>query len=297
MLVIGLAAANPGAEATAAEAPLVATVGVPPEFVAFDEGQGRAVAARLACTPKHWRQIAPSVHSLAVQHADQFATLDEEQQLAALVGCAQLIDAKRKAWAATPVLAPGRTVIGLLDPAQGLGPREVIAIANAYGCDFTIFKKELADETLDSVAKQFLSAVTAAIAARDRGLIEPVLIGPEARLLSVADEAGLSLAGVRIESTPHSHASAACGVELVRRAEAEALMKGSLHTDELMRAVVARDSGLRTARRVSHVFVMIVPTYERLLLVTLTPLMPSPASTTSTGMMSASIQASSLRQR
>ena len=165
MLVIGLAAVNPGAEAAAAEAPLVATVGVPPEFVAFDEGQGRAVAARLACTPKHWRQIAPSVHSLAVQHADQFATLDEEQQLAALVGCAQLIDAKRKAWAATPVLAPGRTVIGLLDPAQGLGPREVIAIANAYGCDFTIFKKELADETLDSVAKQFLTGVTAAIAA------------------------------------------------------------------------------------------------------------------------------------
>ena len=77
MLVIGLAAVNPGAEAAAAEAPLVATVGVPPEFVAFDEGQGRAVAARLACTPKHWRQIAPSVHSLAVQHADQFATLDE----------------------------------------------------------------------------------------------------------------------------------------------------------------------------------------------------------------------------
>ena len=111
-------------------------------------------------------------------------------------------------------------------------------------------------------------SLTAAIAARDRGLIEPVLIGPEARLRSVADEAGLSIAGLRIESTPHSHASAACGVELVRRAEAEALMKGSLHTDELMRAVVARDSGLRTARRVSHVFVMIVPSYERLLLVT-----------------------------
>lgn len=113
-----------------------------------------------------------------------------------------------------------------------------------------------------------LPSLSAAVVARDRGLIEPVLIGPEAKIRSVADEAGIDLGGLRIESTPHSHASAACGVDLVHRAEVEAIMKGSLHTDELMRAIVARDTGLRTERRISHVFVMIVPSYERLLLVT-----------------------------
>lgn len=108
----------------------------------------------------------------------------------------------------------------------------------------------------------------AALAARDRGLIDPVLVGPEARIRGVATESGLDLAGLRIVSTPHSNASAEQAVELVRRAEAGAIMKGSLHTDELMAAIVARDSGLRTGRRISHVFVMAVPTYERLLLVT-----------------------------
>lgn len=111
-------------------------------------------------------------------------------------------------------------------------------------------------------------SLSAALAARDRGLIEPVLIGPEAKIRSVAEEAQLDLAGLRIESTPYSHASAARGVDLVHRAEVEAIMKGSLHTDELMGAIVARDTGLRTARRISHVFVMLVPSYERLLLVT-----------------------------
>jgi phosphate acetyltransferase len=108
----------------------------------------------------------------------------------------------------------------------------------------------------------------AAMEAGCRGLIEPVLVGPEARIRQVASEAGLDLRGVALESTPHSHASAERAVELVHRAEVEALMKGSLHTDELMGAVVARETGLRTARRISHVFVMAVPSYDRLLLVT-----------------------------
>ncbi len=112
------------------------------------------------------------------------------------------------------------------------------------------------------------SSLAAVLAARDRGLIDPVLIGPEERIRGVAEAEGLDLAGLRLEPTPHSHASAELGVQLVRTAEVEALMKGSLHTDELMAAVVHRDSGLRTARRISHVFVMIVPSYERLLLVT-----------------------------
>ncbi len=111
-------------------------------------------------------------------------------------------------------------------------------------------------------------SLTAALTAADRGLIEPILIGPENKLRSIAEEAGLDLSAVRTIATPHSHASAARAVELVRAAEADAVMKGSLHTDELMAAIVARDTGLRTARRISHVFVMLVPAYDRPLLVT-----------------------------
>lgn len=111
-------------------------------------------------------------------------------------------------------------------------------------------------------------SLAAAVAARDRGLIVPVLVGPAERIGRVAADAGLDLEGVRIEQAAHSHAAAARAVELVRRAEAEAIMKGSLHTDELLAEVVRRDTGLRTARRISHVFVMQVPGHDRLLLVT-----------------------------
>ena len=160
----GTAAVN-GATEPESVAPPGGTIGVPPEFVAFDEGVGREVAAKLGCTAKHWRQIAPAVHHLAVQHAEPLEALAAEERLAALVGFAGLIDAKRKACGCRPVLAPDRTVIGLLDPAQGLGPREVIAIADAYDCDSTIYKKESADQTLESVAGEFLTATTAALAA------------------------------------------------------------------------------------------------------------------------------------
>ncbi len=112
------------------------------------------------------------------------------------------------------------------------------------------------------------SSLTAVVAARDRGLIEPILVGPPAKIEAAAAEAGAGIGGLRIEPAPHSHAAAALAVDLVRRAEAEAIMKGSLHTKELMAEVVKRDAGLRTARRISHVFVMLVPAYDRPLLVT-----------------------------
>jgi phosphotransacetylase len=111
-------------------------------------------------------------------------------------------------------------------------------------------------------------SLEAALVARDRGLIDPILIGPREKILAAAAAGGLDLAGVNIDSVPHSHAAAARAVELVRRAEAHAIMKGSLHTDELMGEVVKAESGLRTARRISHVFVMQVPALDRLLLVT-----------------------------
>jgi phosphate acetyltransferase len=101
-----------------------------------------------------------------------------------------------------------------------------------------------------------------------RGLIDPVLVGPEDKIRSVAEAEGIDLGPYRILSTAHSQESAARAVELARAGEVDALMKGSLHTDELMGAVVPSATGLRTSRRISHVFVMDVPTYPRTLLVT-----------------------------
>jgi phosphate acetyltransferase len=111
-------------------------------------------------------------------------------------------------------------------------------------------------------------AIQAAIEARDEGLIVPVLVGPERRIREAADKAGLSIAGLRFEPTEHSHAAAARAVELAAKGEVDALMKGSLHTDELLAAVVAAQSGLRTERRISHVYALDVPAYTKPLIIT-----------------------------
>jgi len=100
------------------------------------------------------------------------------------------------------------------------------------------------------------------------GLIVPVLVGPQAKIRAAAQAAGADVSGLRIVDTEHSHAAAEAAVALARAGEVQALMKGSLHTDELMAAVVAGATGLRTARRISHVFVMDVPAYPRMLLIT-----------------------------
>jgi phosphotransacetylase len=99
-------------------------------------------------------------------------------------------------------------------------------------------------------------------------LIAPILIGPEARIRAAALEAGRDIAGYRLIPAQHSHEAAALAVDLVRRGEAGLLMKGSLHTDELMGAVVSGATGLRTARRISHAYVMDVPGYPRPLIIT-----------------------------
>ena len=133
----------------------------------------------------------------------------------------------------------------LLEACQGLAP---LPTAVVHPCD---------DVSID-----------AAIGAARLGLIEPILVGPRARIEAVAKARGIDAAGLSLVDTPHSHASAERAVELVREGRAEALMKGSLHTDELMAAVVRRDTGLRTARRISHCFVMDVPRYEHTLIIT-----------------------------
>jgi phosphate acetyltransferase len=112
------------------------------------------------------------------------------------------------------------------------------------------------------------SSLRGAVDAARLGLIAPILVGPRTRIEGIASEFAIDIGSATIVDAPYSEASASKAVELVRAGKAEALMKGSLHTDELMAAIVARDTGLRTSRRISHCFVMDVPTYAETLIVT-----------------------------
>ncbi len=112
------------------------------------------------------------------------------------------------------------------------------------------------------------SSIEGAVQAAKLGLIAPILVGPRAKIEAAAKAADVDISAFELVDAPHSHGAAEAGVRLVREGKAEALMKGSLHTDELMAAVVKRETGLRTARRVSHCFVMDVPSYEHALIVT-----------------------------
>jgi phosphate acetyltransferase len=107
-----------------------------------------------------------------------------------------------------------------------------------------------------------------AVEAAKANLIVPVLVGPKAKILAVARAEDVDLTPYRIVDVPHSHAAANFGVAMAREGTVAALMKGSLHTDELMAEIVAAETGLRTHRRISHVFIMDVPTYPRMLLIT-----------------------------
>ena len=133
----------------------------------------------------------------------------------------------------------------LLARCQGLEP---IRTAVAHPCD--------------------ASSLAAAVDAAAKRLIIPILVGPVSRIREIADKAQIDLGTIEIVDARHSHAAAAVAVQLVREGKAELLMKGSLHTDELLGAVVARETGLRTARRLSHAFIMDVPTYHKVLIVT-----------------------------
>jgi phosphate acetyltransferase len=112
------------------------------------------------------------------------------------------------------------------------------------------------------------SSLRGAIEAKNAGLITPILIGPKERVIEIARTLDLNLDGIELVDVPHSHAAAAKAVEIVRAGKAEMLMKGNLHSDELLGAVTSRETGLRTGRRISHVFVMDVPTHSQTLFVT-----------------------------
>jgi phosphate acetyltransferase len=133
----------------------------------------------------------------------------------------------------------------LLAAAQGLPP---VTTAVAHPCDRV--------------------SIEGAVEAARLHLISPILVGPPSRLRNAAAEADLDVSDFPIVPSEHSHDSAEKAVELVRRGNAEALMKGSLHTDELMGAVVARETGIRTARRISHCFVMDIPGHKGPLIIT-----------------------------
>ncbi|MBY4678825.1 bifunctional enoyl-CoA hydratase/phosphate acetyltransferase [Marinobacterium arenosum] len=112
------------------------------------------------------------------------------------------------------------------------------------------------------------NSLVGAVEAAEKNLIEPILIGPEHRIRCAAEEEGLDISRYEIINTPHSHESAARACDLARRAEVEALMKGGLATSELLSAVVDKHHGIRTERRLSHVFVFDIPTYHKPLVIT-----------------------------
>jgi len=112
------------------------------------------------------------------------------------------------------------------------------------------------------------SALEGAIDAAQAGLITPLLVGPRKEIEDTANSAGIDLAGFEIVDAANSVDAAKQAVALIREGRAEVLMKGSLHTDELMSAIVSREGGMRTGRRISHVFIMDVPTYHKVIIVT-----------------------------
>ena len=135
-------------------------------------------------------------------------------------------------------------------------------------------------ERLIARAKQVPAAITVvahpcdetslrgAVEAAEAGIIVPILVGPAEKIAAVAQRHGLDISRFEVVDAPHSDAAAAKAVQLIREGKGELLMKGSLHTDELMRAVASGQTGLRTARRISHVFIMDVPTYPETLFIT-----------------------------
>ncbi len=112
------------------------------------------------------------------------------------------------------------------------------------------------------------TSLLGATEAAEAGIIVPILVGPPDKIAGAAKKHGIDIAPFQIVEAPHSDAAAAKGVELIRQGKGELLMKGSLHTDELMRAVTSSSTGLRTARRISHVFITDVPTYKETLFIT-----------------------------
>jgi phosphate acetyltransferase len=164
--------------------------------------------------------------------------------------------------------------------AEVVPPREKLRIQRTELPDVLVADKNLRYGQLLAAAQQCppirmavvhpcsREALEGAILAAQLGLITPVLVGPAEKIRALATENGLDIGALPIVDVPHSHAAAQKSVAMAQSGEVHALMKGSLHTDELMSEVVAPGNGLRTGRRVSHIFVLDVPRYGKPLLVT-----------------------------
>lgn len=172
-----------------------------------------------------------------------------------------------------------RNEVIMTGAAEVVAPEEKIRIAKTEVPDITVRRHDSYRDLFEALSRlepvpaalihpcDFVS-LKGAVDAAESGFINPILIGPAKRIQAVAEEYEIDISPYRTVDVEHSHAAAARAVELVHTGEAEMLMKGSLHTDEVLGAVVSRGTGIRTERRISHVFAMDVPTYPKLLLVT-----------------------------
>ena len=136
----------------------------PKDFAAFQTELSPSISARLGATPKHYRQIEPSLYHACLDHAERLATLSDDERLDRVVKLAEFIDRKRDAIGEAIVIGTDRTIIGLLDPARGLEPKEITAIATGYGAKPTVFKQDTATQSIREVADTFLKAVGKAAA-------------------------------------------------------------------------------------------------------------------------------------
>jgi hypothetical protein len=157
--VLGLTAAFTAAVGAAAE--------WPPDFAGFQAEISPAVVARLGASPRHYRQIEPSLYHLCADHAGAFADLTADERQSRVVRLAEFIDRMRAATEDRVVIGPARRIIGLLDPARGLDPKEITAIATGYGARAEVFKQNPASETIPQVADRFLAAVAESAAGRE----------------------------------------------------------------------------------------------------------------------------------
>ena len=137
------------------------------EFTEFQQTDSPAITKALGVTPKHYRQLEPSLYYISQRYSDSLSGLSSTERHARLVALAQFIDVKRNAVADAPVIGPGCNLIGLLDPDHGLDPKEITSLATAYDCTSTIYKKTSPSETLEEVGNQFLQSVAAAVESKN----------------------------------------------------------------------------------------------------------------------------------
>jgi hypothetical protein len=137
------------------------------DFATFQSEVSPVVAARLGASPRHYRQIEPSLYHLCADHAATLQALGDDERLARIAKLAAFIDRMRSATEDRVVIGPGRRIIGLLDPARGLDPKEITAIAAGYGARAAVFKQDPAADTIRQVADRFLAAVAESAARRN----------------------------------------------------------------------------------------------------------------------------------